>query len=170
MDLTQNTCVPADQKALWGLPSLLPSAYCGASDAPEDLNGTYDLPACGTHGPCSLDAKSAVIPFMQWLRIVIHQDPQNPATGTVTFVDPSLPELDATSIPATFKRRSFSATLSVSNLLSNCIDERDVSLTYDFENYGQSQLTVHLVQTPNCPSVDYCKGYVNAKLGRAVKR
>ena len=87
-----------------------------------------------------------------------------PGDGHGYVRNPSLPELNATPIPATFKRRSFSATLSMSNLPSNCIDERDTSLVYDFENYGQSQLTVHLVQTPSCPdSVEYCKGYVNAK-------
>jgi hypothetical protein len=171
LDLTQNSCLPADQKALWGQPPLAPSGYCGVSDAPEDLNGTYDVAACGTQGPCSLDAKGAAIPVMQWLRIVIAQDPQNPSVGTVTFVDPTLPELDGTPIAATFKRRSFSASLSMSNLPADCIEQRTIGFDYDFDNYGQSQLTVNLVQTPNCATAaNYCKGYVNAKLGRAVKR
>ncbi len=171
LDLTQQSCIPTDQQALWGQPSLVPSGYCGVSDAPEDLNGTYDVAACGTQGPCSLDAKGVAIPVMQWLRIVILQDPENPSTGTVTFVDPTLPEIDGTPMVATFKGRSFSATLSMSNLPANCIDQRTISFDYDFDNYGQSQLTVNLVQTPNCATPgNYCKGYVNAKLGRALKR
>jgi len=167
-------CVPSDQQAMWGRPPVIPQEYYCSPMPPPDMSGTYALSACGRREPCALAGGQGgeAQPLTTTVTMVVAQTPNDRQIGTVVLTGSNVPELDSTPIPAKFTGRSFTANLEVSNLPAKCPSQRTVSLSYDFDRYGDSVVRVYLIETPDCAQApeNYCKGYLELLLGPPVTR
>ena len=79
------TCLTDSGKARWGLPKAPPlSVVCG-DHAPHDISGTHLVHAEGHVDACT-DNQGSATPYAGCLTLVIAQDPQNLAAGTVQLL------------------------------------------------------------------------------------
>jgi hypothetical protein len=165
-------CLPIDQLPQWGIPPAAPpESICGASAEPQDLSGDYAIYLCGQGSKCATSsegAKSTDLPNV--VKLHITQDAADLAHGTVTLSGTGEPLLDDRELTADFARRHFHAEEHVSNLPATCPETHDLTLDYDFEGFGQRHLSFFQTATPDCAAKpnDYCKGSLEADLGRQV--
>jgi hypothetical protein len=165
-------CLPADQLPMWGIPPAAPpESICDANNDAQDVSGDYSVSMCGQATACATakdGARPMALPGL--LRLHVAQDPDDLAHGTVTLNGTGDPWLDDRELPADFQRRRFHVELHADNLPAMCIEQEDVTLDYDFEGFRQGHLSFFQTATPDCTNDpgDYCKGGIEADLGREV--
>lgn len=162
-------CLPADQLAMWGIPSAAPpESICGASNETQDLSGDHLVFLCGQGSQCATSSQgSKPTALSSVVTLHIAQDPADLAHGTVTLSGTGEPLLDGRALTAEFKLRQFHVEEHSAAAPDNCIEQQDVTLDYDFVGIGQRHLSFFLVATPDCANDpnDYCKGSLEADLG-----
>jgi energy-coupling factor transporter ATP-binding protein EcfA2 len=88
--------------------------------------------------------------------------------GTISIDSATVPDLHFSDVPVTFSARSFSGSAaSLNDSPTTCPPaQRDLTIDYDFDRFGQSHLRLNMVDVPNCSAPnDYCKGYFDVNLG-----
>ena len=158
-------CLSKDGDAMWGSPPPPdPVIVCGASLAPEDIQGTHRFRACGQRVPCS-DKAAPGETVDTTITVEVTQNAGDPTTGTVRITGSGNVLVDGRALPATFQKRRFAVSEEYSNLPSACPEQHTLVLRYDFEGFGERTLSLEEMATPDCGSPGvYCKGSLNLGL------
>ncbi len=159
-------CVAVEGTRLWNVPRAPDPIYvCGADNSAQDVTGTYVVKADGDSTACTAAKGSEPrVPKSMTLQMIIAQDTQDPAKGTVTFTGTGHTGIDGHAIPATFSRRRFTASEKIDDQPSTCPGQTTLSAAFDFEGMAVSELRFSEWHTLDCPGSDRCKGFINLKL------
>lgn len=171
---SDQSCIPGDQPARWGIPPAPPpSAICGADLTPQDISDRYTVVTCGRAMACATSKEmSDERALPEALPLIIEQDPSDLSRGTVTLDGTGEPLIDGKALTATFSRRSFKVYIDESNLPATCIERWSLDWELDLEGFGAQRLELQRVSTPDCDNQpgDYCKGFVSAQFGEAFTK
>jgi hypothetical protein len=164
------TCLTVDGTPMWNHPPPPdPLTVCGQDNAPQDIQGSYQLRVAGTRQPCVVAAAAPTSAAQAstidaTVTMVVVQDPADLTSGSVTFSGTGHPLVDGIPLPARFQRRRFDAAVQTSNLPNACPRQTSVTSRYDFENYQPGGIEVVEFGNDVCSS---CKGSMNLALSAA---
>ncbi len=161
---------PVGEGPMWAIPTVPPlsGVPCDKVTSLANMQGDYELVACGEEQPCAAAGKSLPVRALPGtVRISIEQS-RNLAVGTVTLHGTGEPLLDERAFDATFSGRSLAVSLD-GPLSPACAQNYSLSFHYDFDGVGPRSLLLDFERLNTCSgnAGASCKGRVRSEFGPA---